>query len=157
MINLKLWWESLDSKVSFQWKRTLLEVNACSKTFLQDIFVVSKKVYIKLILSQGLLRQICFKNIKVVKGKTLLFSKGSHNQPDHQPFSFTTFTSNVLHVDVAFFSDVKTKFCCCNWNVNDLFQKERLLFHPFGFRLLCNFCFETPPESCLFSSSLGEY
>ena len=48
MINLKLWWESSDSKVSFQWKRTLLGVNTYSKTFPEDIFVVSKKVYIKL-------------------------------------------------------------------------------------------------------------
>ena len=103
MINLKLWRESLDSEVSFQWRRALLEVNVDSKTFPEDIFVVSEKLYIKLTLTLVLLWPVYFKKMKVVQAKPLQLRKGFRNQNDHQSSWVITFTWNVFHVDVAFF------------------------------------------------------
>ena len=102
-MNLNLWWKTPDLEVSFQWKRALVEVNAVSKSFPEDIFVVSKKVYIKMPLSLVLLWQICFREMEVVQEKTLPLPKGFHNQNDHQSSLIKTFMGNAFLVDVAFF------------------------------------------------------
>ena len=103
MINLKLWWESSDPEVFFQRKRALLEVNANSKSFPEDIFVVSKKVYIKVTSSLVLLSQVCFKKMKVNQENTLPMPKGFHKENYHQSSLMKTFTGNAFHVDVVFF------------------------------------------------------